>query len=161
MSFKRQVVSALGKEELLAIGGRLDLEVAARVTVDELRDAVAGSKRVRLSEIVAESLSRDTLKAICVACGLDDTGKEKAPLLFASTATTSSIASSYATPITITAGRRSERSRQARASASNAMTRRKILATALILSRKPGSNGLSSPSSSKRTPRRVSRNETG
>ena len=81
MSFKRRVVSALGKEELLEIGRRLDLEVVARMTVDELRDAIAGSKRARLAEIVADSLSRDTLKAICVACGLDDTGKEKAPLV--------------------------------------------------------------------------------
>lgn len=81
MSFKRRVVSALGKEELLEIGRRLDLEVASRMTVDELRDAIAGSKRARLSEIVADSLSRDTLKAICVACGLDDSGKEKAPLV--------------------------------------------------------------------------------
>jgi hypothetical protein len=74
-------VSALGKEELFEIGRRLDLEVAARMTVDELRDAIAGSKRARLSEIVVNSLSRETLKAICVACGLDNTGKEKAPLV--------------------------------------------------------------------------------
>jgi SAM-dependent methyltransferase len=81
MSFKRRVVAALGKDELLEIGRRLELEVAVRMTVDELRDVIAASKRARLSEIVADSLSRDTLKAICLACGLDDTGKEKAQLV--------------------------------------------------------------------------------
>ena len=50
MSFKRHVVSAR----------RLDLEVVSHMTVDGLRDAIAGSKRARLSEIVTDSLSRDT-----------------------------------------------------------------------------------------------------
>lgn len=49
--------------------------------MDELRDALARSKRARLETIVQESLSRDTLKEICAALGLDDTGKEKAVLV--------------------------------------------------------------------------------
>jgi type I restriction enzyme M protein len=81
MSFKRRVLSALGKDLLLQIGRGLELEVTARMRVDELREVLAGSKRARLEVIVQESLPRDTLKEICGAVGLDDTGKEKAALV--------------------------------------------------------------------------------
>ena len=81
MSFKRRVLGALGKEELLETGRALGLEVAARMTVDALRDTIARSKRARLPTIVREDLSRDTLKEICTACGLDDGGREKAVLV--------------------------------------------------------------------------------
>jgi hypothetical protein len=49
--------------------------------VEELRDALAKSKRAKLDAIVQESLSCDTLKDICGAVGLDDTGKENAALV--------------------------------------------------------------------------------
>jgi hypothetical protein len=81
MSFKRRVLSALGKDELQEVARRLELDVTSRMTVDDLVDAVAKSKRASIAAIVQDSMSRDTLKAICVACGLDDTGKEKAPLI--------------------------------------------------------------------------------
>ncbi len=81
MSFKRRVLSALGKELLLEIGRGLELDVTTRMGVEELRDALAKSKRAKLDAIVQESLSRDALKAICGAVGLDDTGKEKAALV--------------------------------------------------------------------------------
>jgi hypothetical protein len=81
MNFKRRVLSAPGKEVLLEIGRGLELEVTTRMGVDELRDALAKSKRAKLDAIVQESLSRDTLKDICGAVGLDDTGKEKAALV--------------------------------------------------------------------------------
>ncbi len=81
MTFKRRVLSALGKAELLAIGRRLDLDVTTRMSVDDLCDALAGSKRASLAAIVDESMSRDTLKAICAACGLDESGREKRPLV--------------------------------------------------------------------------------
>jgi len=45
---------------------------------EELRDALAKSKRAKLDAIVQESLPRDTFKETCGAIGLDDTGKEKA-----------------------------------------------------------------------------------
>ncbi|KAB2910397.1 MAG: SAP domain-containing protein, partial [Kofleriaceae bacterium] len=51
------------------------------MTVDELVDAVAQSKRASINAIVHESMPRDTLKAICAACGLDDSGREKASLV--------------------------------------------------------------------------------
>ncbi|MGE0399154.1 MAG: DNA methyltransferase [Kofleriaceae bacterium] len=81
MTFKRRVLSALGKDELLAIGRELALDVTTRMAVDDLRDAVAKSKRAGLSAIVRESLPRDVLKDICVAVGLDSSGKEKAALV--------------------------------------------------------------------------------
>jgi len=81
MSFKRRVLSALGKDALLEIGRGLELEVTSRMGVEELRGALAKSKRAKLDAIVQESMSRDTLKAICGAVGLDDTGKEKAALV--------------------------------------------------------------------------------
>jgi hypothetical protein len=49
--------------------------------VEFLRDALARSRRANLAAIVQESLSRDTLKEICAAVGVDDTGKEKAALV--------------------------------------------------------------------------------
>ncbi len=81
MSFKRRVLSALGKEQLLDIGRGLELDVTTRMGVEELRDTLAKSKRAKLEAIVQESLSRDTLKEICGAVGVDDTGKEKAALV--------------------------------------------------------------------------------
>jgi SAM-dependent methyltransferase len=81
MTFKRKVLSALKKDELLAVARGLELDVTARSTVDELREALAASKRARLGLIVTEGLSRDVLKEICRACGLDDTGKEKRGLV--------------------------------------------------------------------------------
>lgn len=81
MSFKRRVLSALQKDELLEIGRDLELDVRASMRIDELRDKIAKSRRASVPAIVQESLSRDALKAICLACGLDDTGKEKRPLV--------------------------------------------------------------------------------
>jgi len=81
MTFKRRVLSALGKAELLVIARRLELEVTTRMSVDELCDALAGSKRASLAAIVDLSLSRDRLKAICAACGLEDSGREKRALV--------------------------------------------------------------------------------
>ena len=81
MSFKRRVLSALGKDQLLEICRGLELDVTTRMGVEELRGALARSKRVKLDAIVHELLSRDTLEAICGAVGLDDTGKEKAALV--------------------------------------------------------------------------------
>jgi adenine-specific DNA-methyltransferase len=81
MTFKRRVLSVLGKDELLGIGRKLELEVATRMSVDELRDVIARSKRAGIEKIVNDGLSRDVLKAICEACGLNASGKEKQPLV--------------------------------------------------------------------------------
>lgn len=81
MTFKRRLLSALCKEDLLAIGREHELDVTARLTIDELRDVVARSKRATVEKIVGDGMSRDTLKAICEACGLDSSGKEKQPIV--------------------------------------------------------------------------------
>lgn len=81
MSFKRRVLSALKKDQLLEVGRGLELHVTARMPVQELRDTLARSKRARLEAIVTVSLPRDTLKEICSAVGLDETGAEKAALV--------------------------------------------------------------------------------
>ncbi len=81
MSFKRRVLSALGKDHLLEIGRGLELDVTSRMGVEELRDALAKSKRATLDMIVHESLPRDTLKEICGAVEVDATGTAKAALV--------------------------------------------------------------------------------
>lgn len=81
MTFKRRVLSALGKDELQEVARGLELELTSRMTVDDLVELLAKSKRATIAAIVTDSLSRDTLKDICTACGLDDTGKEKAVLV--------------------------------------------------------------------------------
>jgi hypothetical protein len=74
------VPSVLGKDVLIEIGRRLELDITTRMGVEEL-DALAKSKRTKLDAIVEELLSRNTLKDICGAVGLDDTNKEKAALI--------------------------------------------------------------------------------
>lgn len=81
MTFKRRVLSVFGKDQLLEIGLGLGLDINTRMTVAELRDALAGSKKAKLALFVTDALARDTLKEICRACGLDDAGKEKRPLV--------------------------------------------------------------------------------
>lgn len=61
MSFKPRVSSTLGKDELLEIGRGLEFEVTTRMGVDDLRDALAKSKRANQAAIIQESLPRDTL----------------------------------------------------------------------------------------------------
>src|SRR5262245_1092052 len=57
MSFKRRVLSALGKDVLLEIGRGVELDVTARMSVEELRDALAKSKRAKLDAIVQQCCS--------------------------------------------------------------------------------------------------------
>jgi hypothetical protein len=59
MTFKRRVLSALGRAELLEIGRALELEVTARMTVDELTDEIAKSKRATVAAIVQSDLTRE------------------------------------------------------------------------------------------------------
>jgi type I restriction enzyme M protein len=77
---KREVLQFLGRDELLAIVDRFDLAVADRRAKGGLVEAVAASKKATLVEILPE-LSRDRLKEICRALGLDDSGREKAALV--------------------------------------------------------------------------------
>ena len=76
MTFKRRALGALTRAELLEIGRGLELDVSTGMRLDELIDAVAGSKRATLERILP-SLSRDTLKSICFAVGEPAEGREK------------------------------------------------------------------------------------
>ena len=52
MSFKRRVLSALGKDELLEIGRGFEPDGTLRMTVEDLRDTLARSKRTKLHAIL-------------------------------------------------------------------------------------------------------------
>ena len=54
VTFKRRVLSALEKDELLDIGRGLGLDVTTRMSVNDLRDALAGSKRAGVAAIIQE-----------------------------------------------------------------------------------------------------------
>jgi type I restriction enzyme M protein len=80
MPSKRDVLSHLTREELHTIVESYQLEVADRRVRDQLIDAVASSKRATLAGVLSE-LPRTRLKELCRAFGLDDSGREKAPLV--------------------------------------------------------------------------------
>src|SRR5688500_4809669 len=73
MSFKRRVLSALGKDLLLEIGRGLELDVTTRMRVDELRDALAKSKRVTLDATASLALAAGNL-ALSALAPLDRKG---------------------------------------------------------------------------------------
>ena len=80
MPTKRAVLAELTAEELRANVDYYELEVADRRVKAQLVDALAGSRRARVDEILAD-LSRDRLKELCRALGLDDSGRKKADLV--------------------------------------------------------------------------------
>ena len=79
MPTKRAILSELTADELRANVEYYDLPVLDRRVKTELVDALAVSRKARLDEILPY-LSRDRLKELCRAFGLDDTGREKAEL---------------------------------------------------------------------------------
>lgn len=80
MTTKRETLDLLTRDELLAAVDRFDLSIADRRAKAGLVDAVASSKKATLPEVLGD-LSRDRLKELCRALGLDDSGREKAALL--------------------------------------------------------------------------------
>ena len=80
MPTKHAVLAELTAEELRANVDYYELEVADRRVKAQLVDALAGSRRARVDEILAD-LSRDRLKELCRALGLDDSGRKKADLV--------------------------------------------------------------------------------
>src|ERR1044071_3048970 len=77
---KRRIVQALTKQELLAIADTYGLEVEDRRVRDQLIEAAAASREVELGAVLRD-MSRDRLKELCREVGLDDSGKEKAPII--------------------------------------------------------------------------------
>jgi type I restriction enzyme M protein len=80
MTTKRETLELLTRDELLAAVDRFQLNVADRRAKAGLVDAVASSKMATIPEVLAD-VSRDRLKELCRALGLDDSGREKAALL--------------------------------------------------------------------------------
>ena len=76
---QRAALDTLSKPRLLEIAAAFDLEVSSRLRKGELVDALASSQRAPFRHAL-QLLSRDELKAICRAAGLDDSGREKARL---------------------------------------------------------------------------------
>jgi len=59
MSFKRRVLSALGKDVLLEIGRGLELDVTSRMSVEELRDIDPSLPLDNLDIVCADALFTD------------------------------------------------------------------------------------------------------
>ena len=80
MPTKRAILSELTADELRANVEYYELDVHDRRRLKtELVDALAASRKARLDEILPD-LSRDRLKELCRAFGLDDSGREKAEI---------------------------------------------------------------------------------
>lgn len=77
MSDKRRILGVLSKAELLELGYVFELAVVQRMSVDELRDAIAGSKRATLPRVLPH-LRRERLKEACEALGLAVGGSKNA-----------------------------------------------------------------------------------
>ncbi len=80
MPSKRDVLALFSRDELLAIVDRFELSPPDRRAKDGLVETVAASKKATLAELLPD-LSRDRLKELCRALGLDDAGREKSALV--------------------------------------------------------------------------------
>ena len=79
MPTKRAILDQLTAKELRAEVDSHELHVDDRRVKAQLVDALAGSRKVRLDEVLPE-LSRNRLKELCRAFNLDDSGRKKADL---------------------------------------------------------------------------------
>lgn len=79
MTPKRRILSVLNKSELLEVAEATGIETTSRHTVEQLRDLIAGSKRVSVDKMLP-LFSRDSLKSACTALGLVSEGREKKEL---------------------------------------------------------------------------------
>ena len=80
MPTKRAILSKLTRDELRICVDYYELDVYDRRVRTELIDALAGSRRAPLDEMLWE-LSRDRLKELCRAFDLDDSGRKKGDLV--------------------------------------------------------------------------------
>ena len=97
MPSKRAVIEALPTEELRQFVELFELEVSDRRKRDALVDALVGSKKAKLNEMLA-TVSREDLRAMCRELGLDDRGREKQVLVDRLLGSGNGAASSPATP---------------------------------------------------------------
>ena len=80
MPTKRAILDQLTAKELRAVVANHELHVDDRRVKAQLVDVLAGSRKVRLDEVLPE-LSRNRLKELCRAFNLDDSGRKKADLV--------------------------------------------------------------------------------
>ena len=80
MPTKRTVLAELTRRELWAGLDFYGLQVSDRRVKAQLVDSLARSRKARVEELL-QALSRDRLKALCRAFGLDDSGRKKADLV--------------------------------------------------------------------------------
>jgi DNA modification methylase len=80
MTDKRRALEALTKAHLVELGRSLEVEVRSSMSVDEVRGALARSKRASLDRILP-LLDRAGLQAICAELGLPSNGKDKQALM--------------------------------------------------------------------------------
>jgi len=84
---KRTILEALTRPELLVVAEVYALKATDRRVRDQLVNATAASRKVDLTAVLGE-FSRDRLKELCRELGLDDDGKEKAPMAAAASEST-------------------------------------------------------------------------
>ena len=80
MPTKRAILDQLTAKELRAEVDNFELHVDDRRVRAQFVDALAGSRKVRLDKLLP-ALSRNRLKELCRALGLDDSGRKKADLV--------------------------------------------------------------------------------
>ena len=80
MPTKRAILAELTSHELRGAVDGYALQVGDRRVKTQLVDALAGSRKARIDEIL-QSLSRDRLNELCRGFGLDDSGRKKADLV--------------------------------------------------------------------------------
>ena len=80
MPTKRAILDQLSAKELRAAVDSRELHVDDRRVKAQLVDGLAGSRKVRLDEVLLE-LSRNRLKELSRAFGLDDSGRKKADIV--------------------------------------------------------------------------------
>ena len=80
MPTKRAILAELTSRELRGVVGSYELSVEDRRVKAYLVEAVARSRTARIAEILS-GLTRDRLKELCRALGLDDAGRKKADLV--------------------------------------------------------------------------------
>ena len=80
MPTKRAILDRLTAKELRAAIDSHELRVDDRRVKAQLVDVLAGSRKVRLDEVLPE-LPRKRLKELCRAFNLDDSGRKKADLV--------------------------------------------------------------------------------
>ena len=80
MASKRKILDGLTKASLLEIAQAYEMTGLSGKSKADIIDAIAGNRRVQAEDFLA-MLSRDDLKTLCSGLGLDDSGREKQPLI--------------------------------------------------------------------------------